>query len=434
MTDGTPLSSAEARQTPQGAFQPATCTLYPQTTCPAFGALRLLARIEGAQPVMVTDAGCLYGLSFVTHFYGARKSILAPVLGTAELSGGNMQEAALAAIAEAAQDPSVRVIPVLSLCVAETAGLAEELLPETVNGKPVVLVRVPSYAISAHPDTKDIALATLLRRFCDGDEPAEAGTLVLIGEVFPADPLMIDGVLRKMGARVLVTLPGRSIDELRQAGRGAAVAALHPYYRETLKLLHERGVSVVGGTPSGIEGSSDWLRAVGMALDLDEDVVQQVADEEAQKARDFLAMQPLKGATILVSGYDGNEMPYARLLIEGGAHVPYVSTSIAQSMHTASDEAWLRAHGTETVIYRKSFEDDQQALRHWKFDLVIGTTMLASYAKEQGIPAVYATSILSVRPLFLAGGVIASISMARELLNRKPIYQTMLDFFTADKE
>jgi chlorophyllide a reductase subunit Y len=56
--------------------------------------------------------------------------------------------------------------------------------------------------------------------------------------------------------------------------------------------------------------------------------------------------------------------------------------------------------------------------------------MLVSYAKEQGIPAVYATSLLSVRPLFLAGGVIASISMARELLNRKPVYDQMLDFFT----
>jgi chlorophyllide a reductase subunit Y len=263
------------------------------------------------------------------------------------------------------------------------------------------------------------------------EEHVEAGTLVLIGEVFPADPLMIDGVLRKLGARVLVTLPGRQISELALAGRGAAVAALHPYYRESLKFLHERGVAVVGGTPSGIEGSSDWLRAVGMALDLDEDMVQQVADEEAQKARDFLATKPLKGATILVSGYDGNEMPYARLLVEGGAYVPYVSTSIAQSMHTASDEAWLRGHGTEAVIYRKTFEDDQQALRHWKFDLVIGTTMLAAYAKEQGIPAVYATSLLSLRPLFLAGGVIASISMARELLNRTPIYQNMLTFFTA---
>lgn len=429
MTNQLPTSSAEPQQTQAGAYQPASCKLYPQSTCPAFGALRLLSRIEGAQPVMVTDAGCMYGLAFVNHFYAARKSILAPVLGTAELTSGNVQEAALAAIQEAARSPQVSCIPVLSLCVAETAGFVEELLPKEVNGKPVVLVRVPSYALHAHPDAKDLALAALIRRFTDVESPTEARTLVLLGEVFPADPLMIDGVLRKMGARVLVTLPGRKIDEIRMAGQGAAVAALHPYYRESLNLLHERGVAVVAGTPSGVEGSSDWLRAVGMALDLDEDVVQQVADEEQNKARGFLASQPLKGATILVSGYDGNEMPYARLLVEGGAHVPYVSTSIEPSMLTAADEAWLRSHGTEVVIYRKSFEDDQNAIRHWDFDLVIGTTMLAAYAKQQGIPGVYATSLLSVRPLFLAGGVIASISMALELLQRKPVYKKMLDFF-----
>lgn len=429
MTDDHMTDIAASQQIPQEPFQEASCKLYPQTTCPAFGAIRLLSRIQGAQPVMVTDAGCLYGLSFVNHFYGARKSILAPVLGTAELSKGTMQEAALAAIEAAAQEPQATIIPVLSLCVAETAGFVEELLPREIHGIPVVIVRVPSYALHAHPDAKDLALAALLRRFTDGQETSEEKTLVLLGEVFPADPLMIDVVLRKMGARVLVTLPGRQIEEVRLAASGEAVAALHPYYRESLNLLQERGVSVVGGTPGGIEGSSNWLRAVGMALDLDEDVVQQVADEEEAKARQFLDSQPLKGSTILVSGYDGNEMPYARLLVEGGAHVPYVSTSIARSMLTAADEAWLRAHGTEAVIYRKSLEDDKKAIHHWNFDLVIGTTMLAAYAKQQRIPGVYATSLLSVRPLFLAGGIIASISMARELLNRTSIYTQMCDFF-----
>jgi chlorophyllide a reductase subunit Y len=98
-------------------------------------------------------------------------------------------------------------------------------------------------------------------------------------------------------------------------------------------------------------------------------------------------------------------------------------------MLTAADEAWLRAHGTEAIVYRKSLEDDQRAMDHWNFDLVIGTTSVTAEAKERGIPAVYYTNILSVRPLFLAGGMIASISMARDLLNRKAIYNEMLAFF-----
>ncbi|WP_322496275.1 nitrogenase component 1, partial [Chloroflexus sp.] len=189
----------------------------------------------------------------------------------------------------------------------------------------------------------------------------------------------------------------------------------------------------VSGAPIGAEGSAAWLRAIGAALDLDEDVVERVAAEEEAAARGFLASKPLQGATILVSGYEGNEMLYARLLIEGGARVPYVSTSIGPSALTAADEAWLKAHGTEAVIYRKTLEDDQAAMARWSFDLVIGTTTLAAYAKEKGIPSVYYTNILSVRPLFLAGGMVASLNFVRDLLNRKPIYDRMLAFFEGDE-
>lgn len=428
MAEIIPLSTEGTSDT-QEPFKGGVCKLHPQTMCPAFGALRVLSRIEGAQPAMITDAGCLYGLTFVTHFYAARKSIVAPRLGTAELSSGMVQEAANAVIAEAAKEQHVSVIPVISLCVAETAGLAEELLPSEVDGKPVVLVRVPAYAIHSHPEAKDIALAAVMRRFIDTQREQEPHTLALLGEVFPADPLIIDGVLRKMGGRVITTLPGRHVDELKLAGQAAAAAALHPFYRETVGVLRERGVGVVSGAPIGVEGSAAWLRAVGAALDLDEEVVEQVATAEEMAGRGFLAMQPLKGITVMISGYEGNEMLYARLLIEGGAHVPYVSTSIGQSMLTAADEAWLRAHGCEAVVYRKAIEDDKAAMAHWKFDLVIGTTTLAAYAKEQGIPSVYYTNILSVRPLFLAGGMIASLSFVRELLGRKPLYERMVDFF-----
>jgi 3,8-divinyl chlorophyllide a/chlorophyllide a reductase subunit Y len=428
MAEIIPLTPA-GDDTAQEPFKGGACKLHPQTMCPAFGALRVLARLEGAQPAMITDTGCLYGLTFVTHFYAARKSIIAPALGTAELSSGKVQEAANAAIAEAAKEQNVSVIPVISLCVAETAGLAEELLPTEVDGKPVVLVRVPAYAIHSHPEAKDIALAAVMRRFIDRTDEHEPGALALLGEVFPADPLMIDGVLRKMGGRLMTTLPGRHVDELRLAGRAAAVAALHPFYRETVALLRERGVAVVSGAPVGADGSAAWLRAIGAALDLDEDRVEQVAQEEEATARGFLASQPLKGATIMVSGYEGNEMLYARLLVEGGAHVPYISTSIGPSMLTAADEAWLKSHGTEAVIYRKAIEDDKAAMDRWTFDLVIGTTTLAAHAKELGIPSVYYTNMLSVRPLFLAGGMIASLSFVRDLLNRRPLYERMVDFF-----
>ncbi|MEL7433180.1 MAG: nitrogenase component 1, partial [Chloroflexota bacterium] len=158
---------ANAEQKSQGK----PCQLHPQSMCPAFGSLRILTRLEGSHPVMATDTGCLYGLTFVTHFYGARKSIVAAHLGTEELMAGEVVEGTRDAIEVAAQEPNARLIPVVSLCVAETAGLPEEMLPKKVNGADVVLVRVPAYAIHSHPEAKDIAISALLNRLGDTELP-----------------------------------------------------------------------------------------------------------------------------------------------------------------------------------------------------------------------------------------------------------------------
>lgn len=404
------------------------CQLHPQSMCPAFGSLRILTRMEGSHPVMATDTGCLYGLTFVTHFYGARKSILAPQLGTAELMSGEIVEGTRAAIEVAAKEPGVQLIPVISLCVAETAGLPEELLPKKIGDAEVVLVRVPAYAIHSHPEAKDIALAALLRRMGDQQGGKEERTVVLLGEVFPADPLMIDGVLRRMGVEATITLPGRTVDDLRRAGRAGVVAPLHPFYRETMAVFRSWGTPVVGGAPVGASGSYAWIKAVGNLMNLDPVLVNQVAEEERERAQGLLAAQPLRG-TVLVTGYEGTELAYARLLVEAGATVPYVSTSIGPEPLVLADELWLRSKGTKEVVYRKSLEDDVDALDRFNPDLVLGTTPFASIAKERGIPAMYFTNQLASRPFFLSGGMAATLGFIRDALKTGERYQWMQTFF-----
>lgn len=396
--------------------------------CPAFGSLRILTRIEGAHPVMATDTGCLYGLTFVTHFYGARKSILAPRLGTAELMAGEVVEGTRAAIEVAAKEPGCELIPVISLCVAETAGLPEELLPKKVGSAEVVLVRVPAYAIHSHPEAKDVALAALLRRLGNSDGEKKKKTLVLLGEVFPADPLAIDGLLRQMGVEATITLPGRSIGDLRSAGRAGALAPLHPFYKETMDAFRNWHVPIVGGAPVGISGSYAWLKSIGRVLDLDPDVVEEVATAERDKAQAIVDAQPLSGR-VFVTGYEGTELAYARLLVEAGADVPYVSTSIRQDPLVLPDDIWLRAHGTKEIVYRKSLEDDVAALDKYPPDLVLGTTPFCSVAKERGIPALYFTNQLASRPFFLSGGMAATIGLINQTLARHERYEWMQDFF-----
>lgn len=405
-----------------------SCQLHPQSMCPAFGSLRILTRIEGSHPIMATDTGCLYGLTFVTHFYGARKSILAPQLGTNELMAGEIVEGTRAAIEVAAKEPGCQLIPVVSLCVAETAGLPEEMLPKKVGDAEVVLVRVPAYAIHSHPEAKDVALAALLRRMGDVKSAKEKKTLVLLGEVFPADPLAIDGLLRQMGVEATITLPGRSIDDLRRAGRAGALAPLHPFYKETTALFRSWKVPVVGGAPVGGSGSYAWLKAVGSLLNLDPKLVDQVAEAERERARAMIKAQPLSGR-IFVTGYEGTELAYARLLVEAGAEVPYVSTSIGQDPLVMPDEMWLRARGTQEVVYRKSLEEDVAALDKYPPDLVLGTTPYCSIAKERGIPAMYFTNQLASRPFFLSGGMAATLGFINQTLQQHARYEWMQSFF-----
>lgn len=409
------------------------CQLHPQSMCPAFGALRVLTRIDGSQIVMATDTGCLYGLTFVTHFYGARKSILAAQLGTAELMGSEMMDNTIAAIQTAAQEPGVNLIPVVSLCVAETAGMTEEMLPKQVGDAEVVLVRVPAYAIHSHPEAKDVALSALLNRLGDRTSGPEGKTLALLGEVFPADPLAIDALLRRMGVEATITLPGRSLDDLRRAGRVGAVAPLHPFYKETVNLFRSWDVPVVGGAPVGVSGSYAWIKAVGSLLDLDPDLVNEVAEAERDAAQAIVDAQPINGR-ILVTGYEGSELAYARALVEAGADVPYVSTSIGADPLVLPDEMWLRQHGTQEVVYRKSLEDDMAALDQYAPDMVLGTTPFASAAKERGIPALYFTNQLASRPFFLSGGLAATLGFIRQTLNRTETYQWIQDFFEEETD
>lgn len=411
--------------TPEGK----ACQLHPQSMCPAFGALRILTRIEGSHPVMASDTGCLYGLKFITHFYGARKSIVAAHLGTAELMAGEVVEGTRAAIEVAAQEPGCKLIPVISLCVAETAGLPEEMLPKRVGEAEVILVRVPAYAIHSHPETKDVAMAALLSKLSQPEGKSNARTVVLLGEVFPADPLAIDGLLRKMGVEATITLPGRSLDDLRHAAHASALAPLHPFYKQTMEVFRSWNIPIVGGAPVGASGSFAWIKSLGTVLGLDSALVNQVAEAEREQAQAILNAQPLSGR-IFVTGYEGTELAYARLLVEAGAEVPYVSTSIGADPLVLPDESWLRARGTKEVVYRKSLEDDVAALDRYQPDLVLGTTPFCAIAKERGIPAMYFTNQLASRPFFLSGGMAATLAFIRQTLERSTRYEWMQEFFT----
>ena len=402
--------------------------LHPQSMCPAFGGLRVLMRIDGVQVCLVADQGCFYGLTFVSHFYAARKSIVSPELMNVQISGGTMIDDLRRTLDEIAHDPAVRFIPVVSTCVAETAGIAEELLPRKIGNAEVLLVRLPAFQIRTHPEAKDVAVATLLKRFAKFAGEKKAKSLVVLGEIFPVDAMTIGAILQKIGVESVITLPGTALEDYIEAGQVEACAVLHPFYERSVSLFEEHGVKIVKGNPIGANATAQWISSIGEALDLNPAIVQAVAEEEAQKTRDVLVrFNHLKGK-VIVAGYEGNELPVVRLLLEAGLEVPYASTSIARNALGEEDHNVLSMLGTE-IRYRKYLEEDMQAVIDYEPDLVIGTTSLDSFAKERGIPAIYYTNNISARPLFFAAGTATVLGMIGGLLGKKEVFRKMKKYF-----
>jgi len=173
-----------------------------------------------------------------------------------------------------------------------------------------------------------------------------------------------------------------------------------------------------------VDGTADWLDAVGKALGVSADS----AKAKALPGIKAVLEANRVNARMVVSGYEGSELLVARLLMEAGAEIPYVGTALPKTEWSAADLAWLEARGTH-VQYRASLEQDVAAMRDIKPDLALGTTPLVQAAKEIGTPAVYFTNMVSARPLFGAAGCAALPAIVAAQTAGRERFSRMVSFF-----
>lgn len=419
------------KDTPKGPHD------QPQTMCPAFGSLRVGLRMRRTATVLSGSACCVYGLSFTSHFYGARRTVNYVPFDSETLVTGKLFEDIRDAVAQLA-DPEINdVVVVINLCVPTASGVPLRLLPKQINGVRIIGIDVPGFGVGTHAEAKDILAGAMLRYARSEAEqgPVQAPregrkarpTVTFLGEMFPADPVTLGALLDPLGLDTGPVVPTREWRELYAALDCAVGAAIHPFYTDSIGELNEAGREVVGSAPVGYDGTAAWLEAIGEACGIQADAVGAAKDRFLPAIRQALADAPVKGR-ITLSGYEGSELLVARLLIESGAEVPYVGTACPRTPWSETDREWLEARGVR-VQYRGTLEQDLEAMAEFGPDLVVGTTPVVQAAKERGIPALYFTNLISARPLMGPAGAGSLAQVINTAMGNRERFDRMKAFF-----
>ena len=409
----------------------------PQSMCPAFGSLRVGLRMKRTATVLSGSACCVYGLTFTAHFYGARRSVGYVPFNSETLVTGKLFEDIRDAVYALAKPEDYDAIVVTNLCVPSASGVPLRLLPKEINGVRIIGIDVPGFGIPTHAEAKDVLAGAMLNyareEVMAGPVAApekgrsEKPTVALLGEMFPADPIGIGALLEPLGLAAGPVVPTREWRELYAALDCSVVAAIHPFYKASIREFEAAGRPIVGSAPVGVDGTAAWLDGIGHAAGVSQDRIDAAKNRFLPAIKGALAAKPIHGR-ITVSGYEGSELLVARLLVESGADVRYVGTACPRTPWSEADREWLDARGIP-VTYRASLEQDLQAMECFEPDLAIGTTPLVQKAKARGIPALYFTNLISARPLFGMMGAGSLAEVINTAIASKPRFDAMRDFF-----
>jgi 3,8-divinyl chlorophyllide a/chlorophyllide a reductase subunit Y len=408
----------------------------PQSMCPAFGSLRVGLRMRRTATILSGSACCVYGLTFTSHFYGARRSVGYVPFSSETLVTGKLFEDIKEAVEQMADPEKYDTIVVTNLCVPTASGVPLRLLPDSINGVRVIGIDVPGFGIPTHAEAKDVLAGAMLKY---AREEAEQGpvaapsalpdrpSVTLLGEMFPADPMGIAHMLEPLGLAAGPVVPTREWRELYAALDGAVIAAIHPFYTASVREFEAAGRKVVGSAPVGRDGTAAWLKSIGEATGASAEQIAAAQNAILPAIQGALAAKPIKGR-ITVSGYEGSELLVARLLIESGADVPYVGTACPQTKWSEPDREWLETKGVR-VNYRASLEQDIAAVEEFGPNLAIGTTPVVQHAKAKAIPGLYFTNLISARPLMGPAGAGSLAQVVNMAINNRVRFEKMQEFF-----
>jgi nitrogenase molybdenum-iron protein alpha/beta subunit len=265
----------------------------------------------------------------------------------------------------------------------------------------------------------DVALHALLRHLVVSEEKLRGNYVNLVSVAENAQDLAeVERLLWELGLRVN-TLPNTaSVENFVKASQARLSISIDPDNGDYLgnALEREYGVPFVQPPlPVGIEGTRQWLAAVGEAAGLKE-AVDELHDRESNDLKGVLSGGELRGVRVYVSLPAAAAFGVVTLVEELGGEVVGVSVEHLDSLHEREltrllvDKPGLQLH----VAQGQPFEE-ANILHRARPDLYVGGAGQQLVAAKLGIPAVtvHATGILGYR------GVRQFVRLAAKALRNK---------------
>ena len=131
--------------------------------CPAFGSLRVGLRMRRTATVLSGSACCVYGLTFTSHFYGARRTVGYVPFNSETLVTGKLFEDIREAVFKLADPAQYDAIVIINLCVPTASGVPLQLLPKEINGVRIIGIDVPGFGVPTHAEAKDVLAGAMLQ-------------------------------------------------------------------------------------------------------------------------------------------------------------------------------------------------------------------------------------------------------------------------------
>ena len=336
----------------------------PQSMCPAFGSLRVGLRMRRTATILSGSACCVYGLTFTSHFYGARRTRR---LRAVQLRDAGHRQAVRGHPRGGVTSWPTRRCTTRSsspICACRRRrGVPLQLLPKEINGVRIIGIDVPGFGVPTHAEAKDVLAGAMLSYARTEAEqgpvqaPRDGAQRQADGHAASARcsrPIrsVIGMMLEPLGLAAGPVVPTREWRELYAALDCAVVAAIHPFY--TAVVPRVRG----GGPPDRRLGAGRPRRHRRLARG-DRRRVRRRRRTRSTPRRTGSCRRsaarwptmPIKGR-ITLSGYEGSELLVGRLLVESGADVRYVGTACPRTAWSRARPRVARGQGRARAVPR----------------------------------------------------------------------------------